>query len=112
MQGGVRHRVLAEQRFLGEARTHPHYALYDLGAYPGLVPSESEGRAIHGELYEIDDGLIARLDRIEGAPNLFRLEPILIEDHPGEVFAYFYQGGIDGCSRCAEDCWKTKRSRS
>jgi gamma-glutamylcyclotransferase (GGCT)/AIG2-like uncharacterized protein YtfP len=111
MQGGVRHRVLAEQRFLGEGRTHPQYALYDLGAYPGLVSSES-GRMIHGELYEIDDSLIARLDRIEGAPDLFRLDPILIEDHPGDVFAYFYQGSIDGCSRCAEDCWKTKRFMS
>jgi gamma-glutamylcyclotransferase (GGCT)/AIG2-like uncharacterized protein YtfP len=112
MRGGVRHRVLAEQRFLGEARTHPQYALYDLGAYPGLVHAESEGRAIPGELYEIDDGLIARLDRIEGAPNLFRLQPIRIEGHPGSVFAYFYQGGIDGMSRCAEDRWKIKRSTS
>ena len=112
MQGGVRHRVLANQRFLGEARTQPSYALYNLGPYPGLVRATANGRAIHGELYEIDDGLIARLDRIEGAPSLFRLEPIPIENYPGRAFAYFYQGGIDGFSRCAEDCWKTKRFTS
>jgi gamma-glutamylaminecyclotransferase len=110
MRGGMRHRVLAAERFLGEARTRPHYDLYDLGAYPGLVHSELDGRSIHGELFESDDGLIAQLDRIEGAPSLFRLKPILIEDHPGEVFAYLYQGGIDGCSRCSEDRWKIKGS--
>ncbi len=109
MCGGVRHGVLAGQRFLGAARTRPYYALFDLGAYPGLVYSETEGRAIHGELYEIDAGLIPRLDRIEGAPSLFRLEHVLIEGYDGEVFAYFYQGSVEKSSRCAEDRWKPKR---
>lgn len=108
MRGGVRHGVLSGQRLLGEARTCAHYALFDLGDYPGLVHSESDGKAIQGELYEIDAGLIERLDRIEGSPSLFRLEPIRIEDHTGEVFAYFYQESIEGCSPCAEDRWKHK----
>lgn len=105
MRGGVRHAVLAEQRFLGAARTSPHYALFDLGAYPGLVHRAEGGRAVHGELYEIDADVIERLDRIEGAPILYRLEPILIEDYPGKVFAYFYRQGTEGFSLCAEDRW-------
>jgi gamma-glutamylaminecyclotransferase len=108
MRGGARHRVLVGQRFLGEARTCPHYALFDLGAYPGLVLSEAEGRSIHGELYEIDADLIARLDRIEGAPSLFRLEPILIDGYAGGVFAYFYQPSTEGLPLCAGDRWKNK----
>ncbi len=108
MRGGVRHRVLANQRFLGEARTRKQYALFDLRAYPGLVHSPSEGQAIHGELFEIDTGLIPELDRIEGAPSLYRLEPILIEGYSGEVFAYFYQGGIEGFARCEDNRWKNK----
>jgi gamma-glutamylaminecyclotransferase len=108
MRGGVRHRVLADQRFLGEACTHPQYALFDLCVYPGLVRSPEEGRAIHGELYEIDASLIVRLDRIEGAPSLFRLEPVLIDDYPGEVFAYFYQGSIEGFSQCEDNRWKNE----
>jgi gamma-glutamylaminecyclotransferase len=111
MRGGVRHRVLAGQRFLGEARTRPHYALFDLGAYPGLVHSASEGQAIYGELYEIDAGSIARLDRIEDAPTLFRLEPILIDGYHGEVFAYFYQQDTEGFPLCAEDRWRSEDSR-
>ncbi len=108
MRGGVRHRVLAGQRFLGEARTRTQYALFDLGAYPGLVHAPSEGQAIHGELYEIDADLIPRLDRIEGAPSLYRLGPILIEGCTGEVCAYFYQGGIERFARCQDNRWKNK----
>ncbi len=108
MRGGVRHRVLAGQRFLGEARTCPHYDLFDLGAYPGLVHAASKGRAIHGELYEIDAGLIARLDRIEGAPSLFRLEPVRIDGYTDEVFAYFYQQDTAGFPLCAGDRWHCK----
>jgi gamma-glutamylcyclotransferase (GGCT)/AIG2-like uncharacterized protein YtfP len=104
----VRHRVLAGQRFLGEARTRTQYALFDLGAYPGLVHSPSERQAIHGELYEIDAGLIPRLDRIEGAPSLYRLEHILIEGHSGEVFAYVYQSNIEGFARCQDNRWRNK----
>ncbi len=111
MRGGVRHGVLAGQRFLGEARTRPHYALFDLGAYPGLVHCEEGGRAIFGELYEVAANLIERLDRIEGAPSLFRLEPVLIEGHSGDVFAYIYQRDTDGCSLCAEDRWMNERGR-
>lgn len=105
MRGGVRHRVLARQRFLGAARTRPLYALFDLRAYPGLVHRAEDGRAIHGELYEIDASLIAQLNEMEGAPRLYRLEPILIDGHPGDVFAYFYQQGTEGFSLCSEDRW-------
>jgi gamma-glutamylcyclotransferase (GGCT)/AIG2-like uncharacterized protein YtfP len=111
MRGGVRHHVLAGQCFLGGAWTRPHYALFDLGAYPGLVHAAKDGRAIHGELYEIDPGLIARLDSIEDAPSLFRLEPVLIEDHPGEVFAYFHQQNTEGFSLCVHGRWRNEDSR-
>lgn len=105
MRGDVRHHVLAGQRFLGETSTRPHYALFNLGAYPGLVHREGEGRAVFGELYEVGASLLPLLDRIEGAPSLYRLEPVLIEDCSGDVFAYFYQRDTRGCPRCADDRW-------
>jgi gamma-glutamylcyclotransferase (GGCT)/AIG2-like uncharacterized protein YtfP len=108
MRGGVRHHVLAKQRFLGEARTRPVYALFDLGAYPGLVHRTDDGGAVHGELYEVAADLMERLDRIEGAPNLYRLEPVLIENHPGDVFAYFYQQPTMGFPLCAEERWRNE----
>jgi gamma-glutamylcyclotransferase (GGCT)/AIG2-like uncharacterized protein YtfP len=109
MRGGVRHPVLAGQRFLGEARTRPYYALFDLGAYPGLVHQEAGGRAVFGELYEVATSLIPLLDRIEGAPSLYRLESVLIEGHRGDVFTYFYQRDTRDCPLCADDRWTNER---
>src|SRR5262249_34091377 len=78
-RGGPRHHVLRGQRFVRAAVTRPKYLLFDLGAYPGLVVAEKDGRAVHGELYEVERRLIPRLDRIEGAPELYRLEPVEVE---------------------------------
>jgi gamma-glutamylcyclotransferase (GGCT)/AIG2-like uncharacterized protein YtfP len=108
MRGGIRHHVLAGQRFLGDVRTRPYYALFDLGAYPGLIPCQEEGRAVPGELYEVATGLIPLLDRIEGAPSLYRLAPVLIEGHSGEVLTYLYQRDTAGRPRCADDRWRNE----
>jgi len=89
-RGGVRHFVLADQRYLGPARTLPRYALYDLGAYPALVRAD-DGQAIEGELYEVAGSLRGELDRVEGAPGWFDLAPIDLEGQDVPVFAYFYQ---------------------
>jgi molybdenum cofactor cytidylyltransferase len=91
MRGRLRHPALSGQRFLREAVTKPKYLLFDLGAYPGMKRTPAGGRAIRGELYEVDRRLIAHLDRIEGAPELFRLEPVEIEGEQTVAFAYLYQ---------------------
>jgi gamma-glutamylcyclotransferase (GGCT)/AIG2-like uncharacterized protein YtfP len=106
MRGGVRQGVLAGQHFLGAVRTRPHYALFDLGPYPGLVRREVDGCVVHGELYEVSAALRERLDRVEGAPSLYRLEPILIEGQAGEVFAYFYRQDVHGAALCEGGRWK------
>jgi gamma-glutamylcyclotransferase (GGCT)/AIG2-like uncharacterized protein YtfP len=108
MRGGSRHRVLAAKRFLGPVRTQVRYALFDLGAYPGLVHRDQGGQAIEGELYEVETSLIPRLDRIEGAPELYRLEPIDLED-AGPAYAYFYQSPIQGREECAGGRWEKRR---
>jgi gamma-glutamylcyclotransferase (GGCT)/AIG2-like uncharacterized protein YtfP len=107
MRGGVRHRLVADQRFLGEARTQRRYALFDLGAHPGMVRrnAEGDGRAVAGELYEVAVGRIPQLDAAEDAPTLFRMEPIAVEGHDGPVYAYLYQRSVEGASLCPGDCW-------
>jgi hypothetical protein len=37
------------------------------------------------------------LDELEGAPELFRLERVEVEDQPEPAWAYFYQGD-PGCA--------------
>jgi gamma-glutamylcyclotransferase (GGCT)/AIG2-like uncharacterized protein YtfP len=101
---GCRHGPLGSQRFLGEARTRPVYALLDLGAYPGLVPCPAGGQAVQGELYEVEWALLPWLDDVEGAPDLYRLAPVELEGH-GPAHAYFYQGRADGRARCPAGRW-------
>jgi molybdenum cofactor cytidylyltransferase len=108
MRGGVRHGILSGQRFLREAVTRPKYLLLDLGAYPGLVRTETDGKAIHGELYEVERRLIPRLDAEEGAPELYRLEPVEIEGEKTGVVTYFYRRPTDGYSTCANERWHNR----
>jgi molybdenum cofactor cytidylyltransferase len=105
MRGGVRHDVLRDQRFLRAAVTRPKYLLFDLGAYPGLVVAETGGRAIHGELYEVEQRLIPQLDGMEGAPELYRLEPVQIEGESGPVFSYLYKRPTEGRALREDDRW-------
>jgi gamma-glutamylcyclotransferase (GGCT)/AIG2-like uncharacterized protein YtfP len=110
MRDGARHAALAGQRFLGEARTEPCYALLDLGEHPGLVRREPGGRAVCGELYEVAGGLLAELDEIEGAPELFRLGPVAVAGRAGPVSAYFYQPAPGGLPTYGAERWDNRRS--
>ena len=105
MRGGLRHPLLAGQRYLGEARTRPRYELFDLGAYPGLVRRDADGRAVHGELYEVAVGLLPRLDAEEGAPAKYRREPVEIDGRDGLVVAYVYQRPTAGQPVCPDGRW-------
>jgi molybdenum cofactor cytidylyltransferase len=104
-RGGLRHVVLAGQRFRCEAVTKPQYLLYDFGTHPGLVVAEAGGRAIRGELYEVERRLIPRLDMIEGAPESYRREPVEIEDEASPVDAYFCRRPTQGLPLVAGDRW-------
>jgi gamma-glutamylaminecyclotransferase len=104
-RGGCRHGLLAGQRFLGEARTAPRYALLDLGDFPGLVRDEAGGHAVHGELYEVEASPLALLDREEGAPELFRRELVEVDGRSGPIQAYFYQHPGSGWPRCPAGRW-------
>ncbi|HEX5270984.1 MAG TPA: NTP transferase domain-containing protein [Gemmataceae bacterium] len=106
-RGGVRHGVLAGQRFLREAVTRPKYLLFDLGDYPGLVVADRGGRAIQGELYEVKRRLIPALDATEEAPDVYRLLPVEIEGEASLVLTYIYQRPVAGRPLCARGRWGT-----
>lgn len=102
-KGERNERMLSEQKFIGPAKTLPKYKLYNLGGYPGLKPCE-DGMVVHGELYDIDEKCVERLDRYEGHPSLFKRDEIQIEGAAGKVVAYFYQHGVD--KRNCVESWK------
>jgi gamma-glutamylcyclotransferase (GGCT)/AIG2-like uncharacterized protein YtfP len=88
LKGEANHRLLAGAEPLGTHRTRPCFTLLDLGAYPGAVAGGAT--AIGGEVYRIDGGTLARLDRLEEYPRLYDRRPI---DTPyGRAWIYLYRG--------------------
>lgn len=98
---GSNHRFLAGQHFIGTARTQAGFRLYDLGGYPGLVATApgDGGRSIEGEVWEVDDDALARLDAFEGLDEgLYERVPVPLQapHEAGRVEAYLYLRSIAG----------------
>lgn len=48
------------------------HRLIDFGNYPGVVRlGDGSSENVHGEVYEVDDELLACLDILEGHPNYY-----------------------------------------
>jgi gamma-glutamylcyclotransferase (GGCT)/AIG2-like uncharacterized protein YtfP len=56
-------------RFLGSHITDPRYTLCDMSEYPAAVSWGAT--AIHGEVYEVDNALLRRLDEYEEFPEVY-----------------------------------------
>lgn len=94
-KGDSRFGVLDDCKCIAEVAFADGFKMLSLGGFPGIVPGD--GR-IRGEVYEIDEEILGRLDSIEG----FR------EDDPKhslylrqEIDAYYEDGGtIPGPTGC------------
>lgn len=85
MRAGCNHGLLGGSPFVGASRTAPGFRLVDLGAYPAMVRDGTA--AVAGELFRVDGAVLARLDRFEGHPHLFRRARLPLADG-AEAFAY------------------------
>ena len=56
-------------KFIADAKVRG--SLYDLGPYPGLLLNESNALVI-GEVYEVDEELLNKLDDFEASSHYFR----------------------------------------
>ncbi len=69
-RGLTNHHQLGGAPFLGEAEL-AGVRLHDLGPFPMAIAADGLAR---GELYRVDEVTLARLDRFEGVPRLYRRE--------------------------------------
>ena len=85
------HHFLEEHNavFLEDATTHPRYHLFNLGPFPGMVIHEDFYGCVQGELYEVTEDCLERLDIYEGDPHLFRREEIELKDG-SKAISYLY----------------------
>ncbi len=100
-RGQSNHSLLDGASFLGVCRTAPRYTMWNLGAYPGVVPGGRD--AIVGEVYRIDKRTLARLDELEAYPVLYTRERISTPFGP--AWMYIYQGSNRGGTRIASGDW-------
>lgn len=106
-RGGSNHAFLAHQRYLGDARTAPGFTLYSLGDFPGMVRAPGDTAGVTGELWVVDDGCLAELDRLEGLDEgLYeRIDVILAPNHLAtSAQTYLYARPNDGLSPVG-DTW-------
>jgi len=63
-------------------------SLYDLGAYPGLLLNKSTSLVV-GEVYEVDDELLDRLDDFEASSDYWRKQvEVSIDNHSVTCWIY------------------------
>jgi gamma-glutamylcyclotransferase (GGCT)/AIG2-like uncharacterized protein YtfP len=107
--GEGNHRLLAGAGFVGLARTEPAFRMFDLGAYPAVAPGGST--EIEGEVYEVDDAMLARLDRLEGHPTFYTRTPIALADG-SEAEAYLMRAArLRGYAEIPSGDWLARGSK-
>ena len=89
--GFANHYFFRDARFLGKAKTVVRYSLY-VDEYPLVYPGQPVSRIV-GEVYQVDNALLSRLDMLEGHPRLYRREQIEVILASGErlrAWIYFF----------------------
>ena len=89
-------------RFMGPAQVPGR--LVDLGRYPGLLQGDEQ---VTGEVFEVDDAHLARLDGVEGmvpgdrAASQYWREEVTVVGGPlkgQSVQTYVYNRPVEGCT--------------
>jgi len=107
-RGGSAHALLEGARFLGAARTAPGFELWDCGEYPGI--GRGGPAQVVGELYEVPDAQMAKLDEYEGP--LYAREILELEGG-GQAEAYVLTAAAEEIRVALVDCgdWMARAKR-
>jgi len=111
LAGEPNSRLLARAQQIGDARTEEGFALFDLGAFPGMVRAR-EGIVV-GELYEVDRETLAALDRLEGHPSFYRRTAITLAPpmQAEPVWTYLLRPEqVAGRIRIESGSWRARRA--
>jgi len=93
-------RVLADSIFVGEGvLDSTDYGLFHLGAFPAVMAvGYPRSYTIRGEVYQVDNITLMRLDQIEGVPILYERLVETIKLNSGEnvqANVYVMRGGSE-----------------
>ncbi|XP_069122637.1 putative gamma-glutamylcyclotransferase CG2811 [Argopecten irradians] len=73
--------------FLGMGVTTEKYPLVIASPFniPFMLPVEGNGNRIKGEVYDVNDVMLAALDKLEGRPNFYRRQLISVATVNGSI---------------------------
>jgi len=92
------HHLLEDAEFICSAATKQKYPMVNIEEYfPYLIDAEGIGHHVEGEVYKIDEEILAMLDILEGYPNLYNRHKIRVKSLGIELQAitYFVNEKID-----------------
>lgn len=109
--GEANHDALSDALALGSA-TIANARLVDLGPYPALVEvapaTSSVDYLVVGELYQVDDAVLARLDVIKEHPALFQRRSLELTDGREAHVYVMHAEQVRGRKRIASGDWKQR----
>lgn len=93
--GKGNHGLLNGATFIGPGVTTQPFVMKD-GGFPAVLKT-NEGHPVVGEIYAITDDILAKLDSLEGHPNLFCREEIPVDIGDSGVLqtCWMYFGNTD-----------------
>ena len=124
-QGGLRHAVFVygtlmrgnrAEYLLRGAEYRGRFALdgfgmYQLSGFPGIVPEP--GKLVLGEVYLVDDAILANLDKYEGEGSLYSRRTVEVKttENTLSVQTYVFLGKMDkkNAISAIEQPWKNKK---
>lgn len=99
------HYLLVKQRYLGRGLLK-NYEMYHVSSFPGIISKPGEN--IIGEVYDIDEITLKRLDQLEseGLMYLRVEEDVIINDRTVKAFVYVWNRSVSGYSKVKEMPWR------
>lgn len=96
LSGQGNNHYLKNSKLLGKSITLG-FTMHDLGAFPALVEQDlglPDGEnEIHGEVWEIDERTLDRLDYLEGVPHFYRRK--VTETIFGPAWVYYNNAAVE-----------------
>ncbi|WP_290443257.1 gamma-glutamylcyclotransferase [Clostridium sp. CF012] len=96
MRGRSNYKYYLEHSIFLGIGTIQGYALYDLGFYPGIILDENE--CTKGEVFEVDNETMSRLDRLEGEGDLYLRRLVKVEMDNGlahDAYVYVWNARVN-----------------
>lgn len=85
MRGQPNHHYMDGATYLGDGITLPEYAMVSMGGFPAVYANGDT--AIMGEVYQVPDKVLDRMDRLEGHPIWYKRTPIkLVNRSKAEMY--------------------------